>query len=127
MHVASGLLFVLFAVLMWRRRLDEEPEEGETASAAAAAPRFWQAAAGAFMVIFVAEWGDLTQLATATLVAKSGAWLTVGIAATLALWLVTAVGVMIGGNLRRLVAPRTLHRVAASAMAGVGIYLLASS
>ncbi len=120
-HIASGLLFLAFAVVMWRRK-----EEGEDADrkVAPASGRFTKSVVAAFLVIFIAEWGDLTQLATATLVAKSRAPLTVFLAATLSLWLVTAIGAIIGSKMKAVLNPRLLQKIAAAAMALVGIYLL---
>ncbi len=42
----------------------------------------------AFLVFFVAEWGDLTQILTANLAARYHSALSVGLGATLALWAV---------------------------------------
>ncbi len=63
-RVAAGLSFLLFAVLALRRKqADREPLKVR----ARMAP--WIAS---FLVVFVAEWGDLTQLASAALVAMTG-------------------------------------------------------
>ena len=52
-HVFAGGLFLLSAVLMWRRK--EEGEEGVANQDGEAA--FWRSARLAFVVVFVAEWG----------------------------------------------------------------------
>jgi putative Ca2+/H+ antiporter (TMEM165/GDT1 family) len=118
-HGVSGGLFLLFAVLMWRRKADEETDAAKTGGS------FVKEMSASFFVIFLAEWGDLTQLATATLVAKYQQPLTIFTSATLALWAVTAVGVWLGARLKHALSPHILQRVAAVAMAGVGVYLLA--
>ena len=51
----------------------------------------------AFVVIFLAEWGDLTQVLTANLAVRYHSALSVGIGAMLALWAVSALAV-IGGH-----------------------------
>jgi len=56
----------------------------------------------AFVVVFLAEWGDLTQILTASLAARFHAPLTVGLGAGLALWSVTALAVLASRPLRRL-------------------------
>ena len=76
------------------------------------------------MVIFIAEWGDLTQLATATLQAKHRDPLTIFLSATLALWAVTVLAILAGHHAKKLVKPALLNRIAALAFAGVGIVLL---
>jgi hypothetical protein len=60
----------------------------------------------AFLVIFIAEWGDLTQILTANLAAKYHSALSVGVGSTLALWAVATVAVASGPPVR----PRGWHR-----------------
>jgi len=65
-------------------------------------------------VIFVAEWGDLTQILTANLAARYHSPLSVGVGAVLALWVVAALAVVAGQGLLRLFsvkAARTLTAV----------------
>lgn len=57
----------------------------------------------AFLVIFVAEWGDLTQILTANLAAKYHSPLSVAIGAAAALWAVAAIAVVGGQSLMRFV------------------------
>ena len=64
--------------------------------------------ATAFAVIFVAEWGDLTQILTATLAAHYQDVLTVAVASACALWAVAALAVTAGRLLERL--PMTMVR-----------------
>jgi Ca2+/H+ antiporter, TMEM165/GDT1 family len=55
-----------------------------------------------FVVVFLAEWGDLTQILTASMAARFHAPLAVGLGAGLALWSVAALAVLAGRPLRRL-------------------------
>lgn len=57
----------------------------------------------AFVVIFVAEWGDLTQILTANLAAHYHSGLSVAVGAILALWTVAALAVVAGQGLLRYV------------------------
>lgn len=118
-HVGAGIVFLVLAVLMWRR---ETPAEEEVQ--AAERQGFRKSAASAFLVIFVAEWGDLTQLATATLAAKYAAPLTIFVSATLALWAVTGLGVSAGHFARNAVQPKYIQRLASIAFAIAGLILL---
>jgi len=93
-----------------------EPAEpaADSAAATTAAPNTSSPAAAApadgarrvflttFAVVFLAEWGDLTQILTASLSARFNAPVTVGLGAVLALWSVTALAVLAGRPLRRL-------------------------
>lgn len=122
-HLAAGILFLIFAVMMWRREEPSCDEEVERDSKGKAS-RFSKSVASAFMTIFIAEWGDLTQLATATIAAKYHAPITIFISSTLALWLVTSIAVIIGYQAKNLIQPKLLQRTAASAFAVVGMVLL---
>jgi putative Ca2+/H+ antiporter (TMEM165/GDT1 family) len=65
----------------------------------------------AFVVIFLAEWGDLTQILTANLAAHYNAPLSVGVGAVLALWSVAALAVASGQSLLRVFSLRAIRRV----------------
>jgi putative Ca2+/H+ antiporter (TMEM165/GDT1 family) len=115
------VLFVVFAVLMWRRKHDEDEEApGKVKDEAT----FWRATAAVFGVVFVAEWGDLTQLGTAALAARYAAPITVFCAATLALWCVTALAVFFGNRAGKLLDPGVTKRAAAVVMAALGVLLI---
>ena len=73
----------------------------------------------AFLVIFLAEWGDLTQILTADLAAKYHAALSVAVGSLLALWLVAAVAVTSGRTLLLLVDVTIVRRVTAVVLAGL--------
>ncbi len=120
-HVGAGLLFLVFAVLMWRRKHDDD--DGE-AAAKATAPTFLRATAEVFGVVFIAEWGDLTQLGTAALAARYARPITVFCAATLALWCVTAIAVVAGNRAGKLLDPERTKKVAAVVFAALGVLLV---
>jgi putative Ca2+/H+ antiporter (TMEM165/GDT1 family) len=67
----------------------------------------------AFIVIFVAEWGDLTQILTANLAAHYHAPLSVAFGSVLALWAVAALAVMSGQGILRYLPMRLVRRVTA--------------
>lgn len=121
-HHGAGVLFLIFAVAMIRSKSDDDDvdtdEDGEW--------KFWKDVSASFMAVFIAEWGDLTQLATATLAAKYRSPWTVFASATLALWAVAAIGVAVGHHSRKAIHPDALKWVAAAAFAGVGLWLLLS-
>ncbi len=118
-HMGSGALFLVFAVLMWIKR--EEKEKNAHLKAKA---DFFKTAWAAFLFIFIAEWGDLTQLATATLVAKTRHPLNIFISSTLALWVASGMFVLIGHHAKKVIHPQILQKVAAVAFGIVGLLLL---
>jgi putative Ca2+/H+ antiporter (TMEM165/GDT1 family) len=119
-RVGAGLLFLGFARAMWTREDEASAEVEETGGRSG----FARDATASFAVIFVAEWGDLTQLATAALAAKHGRPLTVFLAATSALWCVAALAVVTGHRLKSRLDPRRLEKAAAVLFAAVGLYFL---
>lgn len=104
-----AVLFVVGAVLLWGSA-DERPDEEEDVGDASG---FWAVAARSFGLILVAELGDLTQLTTAGLAARSGQALAVGVGAMLALWSVAAIGVTAGRQLAQRLPIAVVRRVAA--------------
>jgi putative Ca2+/H+ antiporter (TMEM165/GDT1 family) len=70
----------------------------------------------AFTVIFIAEWGDLTQILIANLAARYHAPLSVAIGSVLALWAVGGLAVMSGQGLLRYVPIRLIRYVTAAVL-----------
>lgn len=69
-----------------------------------------------FIVIFVAEWGDLTQILTANLAARYHSPVSVGVGAIAALWAVAAIAVVGGQTLLRVVNVVTVRYVTAGVL-----------
>jgi putative Ca2+/H+ antiporter (TMEM165/GDT1 family) len=67
-----------------------------------------------FLMIFLAEMGDKTQLVTASLAARHDAPLAVFAGSTLALWSVSLIGIFAGRNLSRFVPLSYIHKMAGS-------------
>lgn len=120
-HIGAGLLFIVSAVVMWRRKGDDD-EDGE---AQKQPPTFWGAFAQTFGVVFIAEWGDLTQLGTAALAARYGKPLPVFVGATAALWAVAAIAVFIGNRAGKLLNPELTKKIAAVIFVVLGVLLVA--
>ena len=97
-------------------------QEEETGRALRPAGSPWRVAAGAAVVIFIAEWGDLTQILTANLAARYHSPLSVGLASLLALWAVAAIAVVSGANLLRFLSVRTLRLTTAGVLLALAVY-----
>jgi putative Ca2+/H+ antiporter (TMEM165/GDT1 family) len=121
-HISAGILFIVFAIMMWRKEYsdDEDVQLDQQRKVA----DFIKSITTAFITLFIAEWGDLTQLATATLAAKYHSPITIFTAATSALVSVTAIGVIVGHKTRNFLNPQFLQKTAACMFAVVGIGLL---
>jgi putative Ca2+/H+ antiporter (TMEM165/GDT1 family) len=121
-HVGAGVLFLVSAFVMWRRKDEEQVDtkDGDQPRQVGFLKALWLV----FGVVFIAEWGDLTQIATAGFAARYRAPVTVFCAATLALWAVTALAVFVGNRAGKLLDPRLTQKIAAVLFAGVGVALL---
>jgi len=121
-HIGAGVLFLVCAVVMWLRKPEADERRAEKPERELG---FWGALWTVFVVVFVAEWGDLTQIGTAGLQAKYNAWLTVFLASTAALWAVAGLATLVGNRAARLLDPHVTQKVAAIAFALIGILLVA--
>jgi putative Ca2+/H+ antiporter (TMEM165/GDT1 family) len=81
----------------------------------------------AFIVIFIAEWGDLTQILTANLAAHYHSPLSVAVGAVAALWIVAALAVTSGQTLLRFFPITTVRRVTAVVLFVLGVISLWSA
>jgi putative Ca2+/H+ antiporter (TMEM165/GDT1 family) len=83
----------------------------------------WKVLLSTFALLFVAELGDKTQLAVISMTCKHGKPWPVFIGATLALALVTLLGVLGGGLVSRIVPAPVLTKVAAMAFVVLGVLM----
>ena len=84
----------------------------------------WKLFGTAFLTLFLAELGDKTQLAVITMTAKTDSKLSIFLGASLALILVTLIGVLVGGVLAEYIPTEWLQRIVASAFIVIGILML---
>ena len=104
-------LFALGAALAFLETEDTEVETAEEIIRGAGALRIHRVVGTAFAVIFVAEWGDLTQVLTANLAARYHSPLSVGAGSILALLSVSAIATFSGRQLVRVLPGRLLRRI----------------
>ena len=124
-HIVSGLGFLVFAFLAFRRKEEKAAsEEEEAVNRQRGRHAAWITS---FLVIFAAEWGDLTQLATAALVAQNGHPLSVGIGATGALWAVTILAAFSGAHLNKVLTPQRLNVLSSILFAAIGVFIIATA
>lgn len=84
----------------------------------------WKLLATTFGTIFLAELGDKTQLATLTFSASASSRWSVFLGAALALVTTSAVAVLAGEAVSRVIDPRWLERIAAVAFIVIGGWML---
>ena len=83
----------------------------------------WRVFLTTFGTIFLAELGDKTQLATIMMTSKTKLPLSVFAGASLALCLVTLVGVLLGEGLIAIIPQNILTKVAALAFIAIGLWM----
>lgn len=114
-----ALVFLVGAYLIWREgeeddddddvRLEEEPKTR------------WGVVATAFGVTALSEFADPSQILAASLAARYGDLVAVGIGALLGLWLCSALAVWGGDRLRRVIPVRWVTRGAAAIMTALAV------
>ena len=86
----------------------------------------WKVFLTTFGTIFLAELGDKTQLAAIMMTSKTKLPLSVFMGASLALCLVTLVGVLLGEGLIAVIPQNILKKVAALAFVAIGLWMFFS-
>jgi putative Ca2+/H+ antiporter (TMEM165/GDT1 family) len=110
----AAAAFAAGAVLLWRHK--GESGDDEDPGRDGMRDGFWPVAATSFAVVFLAEFGDLTQFMTVSLAARFHDPLAVGIGATAALWVAAGAAIVVGWRLLHLIPVRWLTRSAAVIM-----------
>jgi putative Ca2+/H+ antiporter (TMEM165/GDT1 family) len=114
---AAGLLFLAGGIVLWRGAAAADTEEAEAedefAAKATREVTGLRAATTSFGILFLAEWGDLSQLLTAGLAARYQDPLSVFVGSWLALVVVAGLAVVLGRTLLRYVRLATIRRVGA--------------
>ncbi|MFJ9866066.1 TMEM165/GDT1 family protein [Streptomyces sp. NPDC101165] len=120
-HAITGVLFLGGAavLLMQKGGADDDEEIRRPADQS-----FWKVAGTGFMLILVAEFGDLTQIMTANLAARYDDPISVGLGAVLGLWAVAGLGIVGGKALMKRVPLRLITQIAALLMLGLGVWSL---
>lgn len=127
LNIAVGVVFLIGALLIVREIVSNETKEEEDLAKKSAQLAPFKQALVAFSVTFIAEFGDLTQIATANLAAKSGNPLSVGIGAYLGLLAITALAVYFGSTLLSKVPLKPVQFASIAIMGGLGIFTLVNA
>ena len=127
-HVAAALMFLIGAVILLREARAHEAAEGdeeEDFAAKAGEAQGFKVILTSFLVLFAAEWGDLSQLLTLSLVAKYDDPVSVFIGAWGALLAVSGLAVIVGRVLLARIKLSLLHYLGAGVcllMAGLTVW-----
>ena len=123
--VVRGVVAALFlagSAYLWVSSFRAAQHEDADAARLGGRPMsFWRVAGMSFGVVFLAEWGDITQITAANLAARYGA-LPVFIGATAGLWAVAGVAVSLGAKSLDMIPVRWIQRVTAVILLGFGVH-----
>jgi putative Ca2+/H+ antiporter (TMEM165/GDT1 family) len=121
LELAVAALFALGAALL----LNEARRESDEADVELAREREelapWRIALTSFGVLFLAEWGDASQLATAALVARTGHPWAVGLGAWIALTSIAALAAFAGRYIVGRIPLRLVHLIAGGLFAAFAL------
>jgi putative Ca2+/H+ antiporter (TMEM165/GDT1 family) len=127
----AAAIFLIGAVLLVKAApsadADEKETEEEYAAKASETRTGFRAVLASFLVLFAAEWGDLSQLLTISLVAKYHEPVSVFVGAWAALLTVSGLAILAGQFLLRHMRLSVLHYIGATVcvlLAGVTLYEL---
>ena len=126
-HVVDAVVAAIFLVgagIAAVEAIREHRHRGQPEPPEVPPSRPGRIAVTAFTVIFVAEWGDLTQLLTANLAAHYHDPLSVATGAVLALWTASAIAVTSGQWLARVVDAVLVRALTAVVLARLGGYVI---
>jgi putative Ca2+/H+ antiporter (TMEM165/GDT1 family) len=119
--VVAGL-FTAGAAYLWVASFRPRSHEGaDAARQGGLPPSFLRVAATSFTFVFVAEWGDITQLTAANLAARYDPLL-VFAGATLGLWAVAAAAVSVGAKSLSLIPMNWVNRITGLILLVLGSY-----
>lgn len=113
-QVLVAVMFFAGAVVLFREGRNHQQASGDEYAEKAADVSGARAIVASFLVLFAAEWGDLSQLLTLSLVAKYDAPVEVFIGALGALMTVSGLAVIAGRTLMRWLSLHVLHYVGAA-------------
>ncbi|MCB0909288.1 MAG: TMEM165/GDT1 family protein [Nocardioidaceae bacterium] len=118
-RVLAIVMFLVGAVILVREGRGHQAESGDDYVDKAGDVHGAKVILASFLVLFAAEWGDLSQLLTLTLVAKYDAPASVFVGALGALLAVSGLAVLVGRTLMRYVQLHVLHYAGAVVCVGL--------
>jgi len=123
-NIVAAVVAAIFAIgsyLLLRESFAKPEDESIDASRTGPVTTMTRAIATSFGVLFAAELGDASQLATAGLTARFGEPVAVALGAFCALVAVAAIAVFLGRKIRARIRPKLLQRIAGCAFAAFAV------
>jgi Ca2+/H+ antiporter, TMEM165/GDT1 family len=124
-HSVAAAMFLIGAVVLFREGRSHHQSSGEEFVAKARDVHGLRQVLACFLVIFAAEWGDLSQLLTINLVLRFEEPVEVFTGALGALLTISALAVLVGRQLLRWIPLHVLHYVGAGVCLVLGLVTVA--
>jgi putative Ca2+/H+ antiporter (TMEM165/GDT1 family) len=122
----AAALFAGGSALLLFGKADDDPDAAE-ATRVVSDQHPARVALASFGIVFLGEWGDITQIVTANLAARYRDPLSVGVGALLALWSVAALALTAGRGLVQRVPTRLVRRLTGVVLAVLAVVTLAEA
>ena len=130
-HLAAGVGFLIGAVWLLKEglesRKDRDEDSGEEYAEKAVPVAGWHQIAKSFVILFAAEWGDLSQILTAVFVSKYHDPIPVFVGSLTALVTVSGLAVLLGGQITKFLRLHVLHFTGATLCAVLATWTLATA
>lgn len=127
LQIVVAMLFMAGSAYLYATSLRAGGHEGADAARQGGRPAsFWRVAGTSFTAVFLAEWGDITQVTAANLAARYDPLL-VFAGATLGLWAVAAVAVSVGAKTLDLIPMAWVRRITATVLLTFGVITIVAA
>ncbi|BBH17324.1 UPF0016 family membrane protein [Nocardioides baekrokdamisoli] len=130
-HLGAGIGFLIGAGWLLYEGLNSrkgsDDDSGDEYAEKAVAAAGWHQIGKSFLILFAAEWGDLSQILTAVFVSKYHEPIPVFIGALAALVTVSGLAVLLGGQITKFLRLHVLHFAGATLCTVLGIWTLATA
>ncbi len=127
LDLVAGLLFLIGAWLIFREMKSKTAIKEDTIAKRSSREGLLSQVLLSFAITFLGEFGDITQIATANLAAKTADPISVGIGALLGLLSSTGIGIFLGGGLLAKIPVRGVQKVGILIMACLGVIIALSA
>ena len=127
LDLTVGFVFLIGAGLILREILKNTVQEEESLAKSASREGFLPQVLLAFGVTFIGEFGDLTQIATANLAAKTADPLSVGIGSYLGLLAITTLGIYFGSRVLSKVPIKAVQLLSILILTALGLFSITTA
>ena len=116
-ELCAGIMFLYFSFSFWKESNHSLEIQSSTKKISIKS---------VFTIVFLAEFGDVSQLAIAATASKSPSKMAIFIIAVIAMWIITGLSLCLGHNLKRISKTGFIQKMAAIFFFLIGLFLIFS-